>query len=108
MPGSENSIRSPRRVVREQRLSTPDIILNNNINYYTATDGSVGLTAIAERSVLIPLLVPNAMSIRGIFVAQSGYYGRNLYDCTYTPYDRRASLTMNIVIAVVFQDLLLS
>ena len=73
----------------------PDIILNNNINYYTATDGSVGLTAIAERSVLIPLLVPNAMSIRGIFVAQSGYYGRNLYDCTYTPYDRRASLTMN-------------
>lgn len=73
---------------------SPDIILNNNISY-TAIDGSIGLTAIAERSVLIPLIVPNDMSIRGIFVAQSGYFGRNLYDCAYAPNDIRASLTVN-------------
>lgn len=72
----------------------PDIILNGNISY-TAVDGSAGLTAIAERSVLIPLVVPDNMSIRGIFVAQIGYFGRNLYDCAYSPYDRRASLTTN-------------
>ena len=73
---------------------SPDIIVNNNISY-TSTDGSVGLTAVAERSILIPLVVPNNMSVRGIFVAQSGYFGRNLYDCSYAPNDIRASLTMN-------------
>jgi len=73
---------------------SPDIILNNNISY-TAVDGSVGLTAIAERSVLIPLVAPTDMSIRGIFVAQSGYFGRNLYTCSYSPYDIRSSLTLN-------------
>lgn len=73
---------------------TPDIILQNNISYATF-DGTTGLTAIAERSVLIPLVVPNVMSIRGTFVAQSGYFGRNLYDCTNAPYDNRTSLTTN-------------
>jgi hypothetical protein len=58
----------------------PDIILNNNIGY-TAFDGSVGLSAIAEHSVLIPYVVPDTMTIRGTYVAQSGYFGRNLYDC---------------------------
>ncbi|OGG71215.1 hypothetical protein A3F27_01655 [Candidatus Kaiserbacteria bacterium RIFCSPHIGHO2_12_FULL_53_13] len=73
---------------------SPDIILNGNINY-AATDGTTGLTAIAEHSVLIPLVVPDEMSIRGIYVAQTGYFGRNLYDCTYSPYDVRTSLTQN-------------
>lgn len=72
----------------------PDIILNDNISY-TATDGSVGLTAIAENSVLIPLEVPNNMSIRGVFVAQGGSFGRNSYSSSYAPYDKRSSLTMN-------------
>ncbi len=72
----------------------PDIILNGNIAY-AATDGSTGLTAVAEHSVLIPLVVPDAMSIRGVFIAQTGYFGRNLYDCTYSPYDVRTSLTEN-------------
>lgn len=57
---------------------TPDVILNNNITYASGT-GSSGLTAIAERSVLIPLVSPDVMTVRGVFVAQSGYFGRNYY-----------------------------
>ncbi|MDO8561214.1 MAG: hypothetical protein Q7S05_00100 [bacterium] len=72
----------------------PDIILQNNINYAT-TDGTTGLTAIAQHSVLYPLIIPDQMSVRGIFVAQSGYYGRNFYYCVYAPNDKRTSLTVN-------------
>lgn len=57
---------------------TPDIILNNNITYSSGT-GSSGLTAIAERNVLIPLVSPENMTVRGVFVAQSGYFGRSYY-----------------------------
>ena len=71
----------------------PDIILQNNINYVTG-DGTTGLTAVAQHSVLYPLIVPNQMSVRGIFVAQSGYYGRNFYYCIYAPYDKRTSLAL--------------
>lgn len=72
----------------------PDIILSGNIGY-TSVDGSIGLTAVAERSVLIPLMSPDNMSLRGIFVAQSGYFGRNLYDCAYSPNHVRSTLTIN-------------
>lgn len=61
----------------------PDIILSNNIAYAT-TDGSTGLTAIAEHSIRIPLTSPDTMNIRGIFVAQTGYYGRDYYTAGYT------------------------
>lgn len=71
----------------------PDIILQNNINYATV-DGTTGLTAVAQHSVLYPLVVPDQMSVRGIFVAQSGYYGRNFYYCVYAPNDKRTSLTL--------------
>ncbi len=57
---------------------TPDIILNGNITYASG-DGSSGLTAIAERSILIPLFSPEDLTIRGVFVAQGGYVGRNYY-----------------------------
>lgn len=56
----------------------PDVILRNNITYASGT-GSSGLTAIAERSVLIPLNSPDVMTVRGVFVAQNGYMGRNFY-----------------------------
>jgi len=72
---------------------SPDIILQNNINYVTG-DGTTGLTAIAQHSVLYPLIIPDQMSVRGIFVAQSGYYGRNFYYCIYTPNDKRTSLNL--------------
>lgn len=71
----------------------PDIILQGNIDY-TAYDGSVGLTAIAENSVRIPKVVPYNLSVRGIFVAQSGYFGRDLYICSESPYDKRGTLTI--------------
>lgn len=57
---------------------SPDIIINGNITYATS-DGSSGLTAIAERSILIPLFSPNDLTMRGVFVAQNGYVGRNYY-----------------------------
>ncbi len=79
---------------------TPDIILQNNITYSSGT-GSSGLTAIAERSVTIPLVSPDMMTVRGIFVAQSGYFGRNYYAETgnnavpsaYTSYVKQTQLT---------------
>lgn len=70
-----------------------DLIIQGNINY-TTEDGSDGLVAIAEESVRMPLVVPNNLSIRGIYIAQNGYYGRNLYPCDYAPYDKRNSMTL--------------
>ena len=65
-------------VAADEGSFAPDIILNNNITYGSGT-GSSGLTAIAEHSVIIPLVSPDMMTIRGIFVAQTGYVGRNFY-----------------------------
>jgi hypothetical protein len=78
----------------------PDIVLSSDI-VYASGSGSSGLTAIAERSVLIPLTSPDAMTIRGIFVAQNGYVGRNYYTTSgsndvpsqYDSYVIQASLT---------------
>lgn len=56
----------------------PDIILNNNISY-TTNDGTNGLTAVAEGSVKLGLVVPDTLSVRGIFVAQTGNYSRDYY-----------------------------
>ena len=58
--------------------NSPDAYLPNNI-YYTAYDGTSGLTVIAEGNVLIPLNSPDTMEIHGIFVADGGSYGRNYY-----------------------------
>ena len=71
-----------------------DVIINGNISYVGGA-GEDGLTVVAENSVLIPPEVPDDLSIRGIFIAQSGYFGRNLYPCWYSPYDQRNSLTTN-------------
>ena len=54
----------------------PSTILNDNITYSTA---SSGLLAIAEDNVLVGLVVPNDMTLNGIFVAQNGNFGRNYY-----------------------------
>lgn len=64
--------------------STPDAYLSNNI-YYNAYDGTDGLTVIAERNVLIPLVAPDNMEIHGVFVAQSGHYGRDYFSISDTP-----------------------
>lgn len=73
----------------------PDIVLPNNITY-TAFDGSAGLTAIASRNVLIGPNTPQDLTLDGIFVAQSGSFGRNRYDCSGggSAYQYRGKLSM--------------
>lgn len=74
----------------------PTIILNNDITYVTATSG---LLAIGEYDVLIGLVVPDNMSLNGIFIAQNGHFGRNHYDTSmpnaWEEYIKRNSLTLN-------------
>ncbi|MFC1730827.1 hypothetical protein ACFL6I_10885 [candidate division KSB1 bacterium] len=74
-----------------------DIIINNNIDYSTLT-GTDGLTAIAEEDILVPLESPDDLLIRGIFIAQTGHFGRNYYsaDVGYYPdHAYKNSLTMH-------------
>lgn len=56
----------------------PNAYLKGNITY-GASDGSDGLTLIAEHNVLIVPDAPTNMSLSGIFIAQGGAFGRNLY-----------------------------
>ena len=62
-------------------IDTPNvnrsIILNGNITY--AHEQGDGLTAIGEKDVLVGLQTPDIMTIRGIFIAQLGRFGRNHY-----------------------------
>jgi hypothetical protein len=55
-----------------------DIILPGNINYVSA-DGSDGLALIGEKNILISPDSPDNMELYGIFIAQKGHFGRNLY-----------------------------
>lgn len=70
----------------------PNAYLLNNIQY-GATDGSDGLTLMAEHNVLISPSAPNSMTLNGIFIAQDGAFGMNAYDsCTYA--DKTGTLTI--------------
>ncbi len=55
-----------------------DIILQGNLDY-AKTDGSDGLTLIAEKNILIAPNSPNQMILKGIFIAQKGRFSRNHY-----------------------------
>jgi len=57
----------------------PNIVVPNSIVY--AGTGSDGLTAIAANDVLIGPNSPDSLTMDGIFIAQNGAFGRNLYDC---------------------------
>ena len=74
----------------------PSILLNDDITY--ANEDS-GLLAVAEYDVLIPLVVPDDMTLNGIFIAQNGHFGRNHYDTSmpnaWEEYIKRNSLTLN-------------
>ncbi len=72
----------------------PNVILPGNINY-TTLDGSDGLTVLAENSIVISPHSPDDMSLHGIYVAQKGYFGRNMYPCWYSADTHKNSLTMN-------------
>ncbi len=68
--------------VASANLITPgvdtDIVLLGNIDY-TTIDGSDGLVLIGENRILIGPQSPNDMTLRGIFIAQKGRFGRNCY-----------------------------
>ncbi len=57
-----------------------DAIIPSNITY-SAYDGSVGLTVMAQDDILIGPNSPSSMTLNGIFIAQGGAFGRNLYTC---------------------------
>ena len=80
-----------------------DVMINDSITYSTY-DGSDGLTLLAQGNLTIPLLSPDDMELNGIFVAQTGSFGRNHYITTDGPHDvpsaydsyvTRNSLTIN-------------
>ncbi len=76
------------------------IILNGNITY---VDDDSGLLAVAEDDALIGLVVPENMTLNGIFIAQNGRFGRNHYQTSGTQdvesahdgYVQQTSLTVN-------------
>ncbi|MCE9541538.1 hypothetical protein K8R03_03200 [Candidatus Kaiserbacteria bacterium] len=78
--------------------TAPTIYIPNNITYAT-NDGTTGLTLMAEDSVLIPLNSPDTMTIRGIFVAQGGHFGRNfyIYDPDYGSYSVSSTWSSYVV-----------
>jgi type II secretory pathway pseudopilin PulG len=92
-------------VANDTGAAAPDLFLQNNVTYST-TSGADGLTVLAERNLLIPLYVPDNMTVSGVFFAQKGAYGRDWYEndgncstCTsvnpYDAYKEQHSLTTN-------------
>ncbi|HYE22959.1 MAG TPA: hypothetical protein VEA92_00730 [Candidatus Paceibacterota bacterium] len=70
----------------------PSAYLKGNITYST-TNGTAGLALIAEKNVLIVPDSPHNMTLNGIFIAQGGAFGRNLYGCP-SSYEPRGTLTI--------------
>lgn len=69
----------------------PDVILKNDITYANANSG---LIVFGEHNVLVAPDSPTNMNLNGIFVAQGGAFGRNLYTCP-SAYEPRTSLTIH-------------
>ncbi len=70
---------------------TPNIMLKNNTTYPNTASG---LTAIAQNNVLVTADSPNIMSLSGVFIAQTGAFGRNYYGCP-TAYEPRSQLSIH-------------
>lgn len=70
----------------------PDVVLHGNITY-ASNDGTDGFTVIGAHNILIAPDSPTNMTLNGIFVAQSGAFGRNLYDCPGS-YEPKGTLTI--------------
>lgn len=66
-------------------------MLRGNLTY-AQTDGTDGLTLIAQNNILITPDSPNTMILNGIFIAQGGAFGRNYYGNS--TYDSRSTLTI--------------
>lgn len=72
---------------------SPNVMLPDNITY-TSNTGASGLTVIAENDILITPDSPSTMTLNGIFIAQGGAFGRNLYDCP-SAFEPRGTLTLH-------------
>lgn len=70
-----------------------DIIIPNNL-VYLSKDGDDVIGLIAQRNVLIPLIVPDNMEIDGVLMAQKGAFRRYYFPWWYSPYDKRDVLTL--------------
>lgn len=90
-------------VAADEGSFVPNVLFGNNNLTYQTLDGTTGLTVIAEGSIIIPLLSPDIMTVRGIFIAQTGFFGRNHYTTSgsnevpsqYDAYVQRSQLTTN-------------
>ncbi|MBP9760545.1 MAG: hypothetical protein KBD24_04275 [Candidatus Pacebacteria bacterium] len=78
-------------IANSTTTASVDLFLQNNLTYAGA-GGVDGIAVLAERNLLIPLYVPTNMTIRGIFFAKSGSYGRSSYGGS-SSYKLRNSLT---------------
>lgn len=59
---------------------------------YTTRDGSDGLVLLAQRNNLVSLYMPDISILDGVYVAQTGHFGRNHYPDWYSPYNKRDKL----------------
>ena len=71
---------------------TPDAFLEGNIAYASA-NGTDGFTLISAHNILIAPNAPSIMTLNGIFIAQGGAFGMNLYACPGT-YEPKSSLAI--------------
>ncbi len=86
----------------------PDVFIRGNITYVSA-DGSDGLTVIAQHDVLIAPDAPYNLTINGIFVAQTGSFGRNGYWNSTTfcngTYEPRGAFTLHgTIVASLYES----
>jgi hypothetical protein len=71
------------------------MIINGNITY--AHQSGDGVTLIAEQDNLIGLATPDTMTIRGVFIAQKGRFGRNHYDASNLPSNLTQYVTRSVL-----------
>lgn len=70
----------------ENPAKETNVWLTGNITY-TKKDGSDGLVLLGQHNNLIGLKVPSNMELQGIYIAQTGHFGRNHYSCSDYPQD---------------------
>ena len=70
----------------ESATKETNVWLTGDITY-KYKDGSEGLVLLAQHNNLVSLGVPENMELQGIFIAQTGHFGRNHYSCSDYPQD---------------------
>jgi len=71
-----------------------NVWIQGSIEYASSSEVD-GLTVISQNNLLIGLYSSNVLNLKGIFIAQNGFFGRNHYPCNkYSPHCLRNSLTI--------------